>query len=456
MLKSLPATGDVSETVTQLVKLDAELCQSANPQNSTDDTEQLQTFLEDLLLDMKAEDWIFAVNRVLPSTLQIRPEETAVVTGRDSIKRCFELIVESGLKRAATYLATSLDAEVAGLEREKQLVENYDHLIIRFCLGLSQRTVTMTWLSIVAEFVAKAEDGATVVRGMFRELQSANYGSTSFWLRDDSRERAAEVFQETSLAIGIYDSTAAESAADYSDFRPSFGAMRIFISRFLETLRHNQEVRLRTPPTRTELVLASVDPFGDVGYVPSLKTVLLPAVFLTEPYLYSKGVPLYFNYGIVGSLLASGLAKAVMDAQGLEPDRQGSTERRRKLERNVTLACLRRLHNKLGFKQNVSGTPEEQDVAMYALAQGALLAHASLAADLKALAMDQEEYASVWPEAQTTFFLRFCLWSCSGTQHPSPLSPKERCLLPLHNMPAFASTFGCENRKDFFKSHCSF
>ncbi|KAH6919870.1 hypothetical protein HPB50_028737 [Hyalomma asiaticum] len=91
---------------------------------------------------------------------------------------------------------------------------------------------------------------------------------------------------------------------------------------------------------------------------------------------------------------------------------------------------------------------------MFALAQGVALAHASLAADFEAASPDQDTYDSLWPEAQTTFFLRFCLWSCSASQHPSPLTPMERCLLPLHNMPAFAETFGCAGRSDFVMGGC--
>nr|XP_050028126.2 uncharacterized protein LOC126523566 [Dermacentor andersoni] len=456
ILSSSSVSNDANETVANLVNLDAEIAQLLRERHARDDTQDLQTFLDGLVPGVKVDTWLSAMNTVLPSKRHLSANDIVVGRGVDSVRRCFETLVMSGLQMAAMYLAVSLQAEVAAIEMQKHLAAESKHHTIRFCLGLSQRAVAVTWHRIVTELAAVAEADDALVHDMFHALQRTSDDASVFsWLRRKSRLAATKVVHETSLTTSYYGRAGAEEpAAAYGSYAPTFGDPRHFVVDYMEALKEGQEVRFGAPPTWTELALSTLDPLGDVVYDPLLKLVALPAVFLTEPLLYATGVPMYYNYGIVGALLASQLATAVEHSGAIEVDAQGRPVPGRLRQRNVTLTCLRRLHERLGFAKNVSGSTQEQDDAMFALAQGVVLAHAGLAANLQASAPNRETYDSLWPEAQTTFFLRFCLWSCSASQQPSPLTPMERCLLPMHNMPAFADTFGCSKRSDFVMGDC--
>ncbi|KAH8031533.1 hypothetical protein HPB51_018979 [Rhipicephalus microplus] len=120
---------------------------------------------------------------------------------------------------------------------------------------------------------------------------------------------------------------------------------------------------------------------------------------------------------------------------------------------NVSALCLERLHALLGLEHEVGGSIEEQRRAMYVQAASLRLAYESLLASFGEVALDPD-FRALWPEAQKTFFVRFCLLSCDADQKPKPLSPRADCLLPLHTAPEFAEVFECASRDDFVFNGC--
>ncbi|KAK8763184.1 hypothetical protein V5799_034207 [Amblyomma americanum] len=91
---------------------------------------------------------------------------------------------------------------------------------------------------------------------------------------------------------------------------------------------------------------------------------------------------------------------------------------------------------------------------MYLLAQGLRLAFDALMTEFRELAPDYGVFVTHWHEAMRIFFLRYCLLWCSASQRPDPLTPREKCMLPLHNMPEFAKAFGCGNTAGFVGGRC--
>ncbi|XP_075553918.1 uncharacterized protein LOC142586919 [Dermacentor variabilis] len=128
------------------------------------------------------------------------------------------------------------------------------------------------------------------------------------------------------------------------------------------------------PPTHRDAVYQLLEPFGPVSFEGDLDSVLVPSLYLNDPYLYPRGVPMYYNYGTLGTQL--GTAMAHVDA--------------------------------VLYMQN----------------------------------------------ARRTFFSRSCLLWCSSDSAAGPLTARERCMVPLHNMRDFADTFGCSGRQDFVQGEC--
>ncbi|KAH7954780.1 hypothetical protein HPB49_021827 [Dermacentor silvarum] len=106
------------------------------------------------------------------------------------------------------------------------------------------------------------------------------------------------------------------------------------------------------------------------------------------------------------------------------------------------------------FKHNVSGTPDEQHSEIFRRAQGVRLAYNALLANFRAASPDYDVFSTHWPDAQWAFFVRVCMVHCTADQTPRPLTPRERCLLPLHNMDEFAGAFECRTKPGFIRGSC--
>ncbi|KAH8029263.1 hypothetical protein HPB51_024688 [Rhipicephalus microplus] len=50
-----------------------------------------------------------------------------------------------------------------------------------------------------------------------------------------------------------------------------------------------------------------------------------------------------------------------------------------------------------------------------------------------------------WPAARHVFFARFCLLWCDSNDGPSPITPREKCMLPLYNLQEFHEQYGCKS-----------
>lgn len=123
---------------------------------------------------------------------------------------------------------------------------------------------------------------------------------------------------------------------------------------------------------------------------------------------------------------------------------------------NTSALCLQRLHGRLGLRYRAIGvnSGERQRRDMFLWAQGLRLAYDTLVASLGPLTSNRH-LQGLWHEAQAVFFARFCLLSCDADQRlRTTLSPRAKCLLPLHNMPEFGAVFDCVYREDFVTEQC--
>ncbi|KAH6925599.1 hypothetical protein HPB50_007980 [Hyalomma asiaticum] len=243
-----------------------------------------------------------------------------------------------------------------------------------------------------------------------------------------------------------------------------------------------EEVMLRSPPTRAELTMTDMEGKGQLVYLPPLQSLFVPTLLQRSPYVYASGVPDRYNYGTVGGLMATRLIDAVVKTN------QAWNEVS-KTKRAKVIACLTGRHNRLGFsrkvksaiyclfvgaprvmgvvlsrsactrwkevhstssKQQVSGSVPEQQALMLSLSAGLRLAYAAMEADFReSVGHSESLIRKLWPDAQETFFMRFCLPWCSASHSPRTLTFKEMCLLPIYNMKEFGERYGCKSNSNY-------
>ncbi|KAL1484699.1 hypothetical protein MTO96_032425 [Rhipicephalus appendiculatus] len=436
VLEAFPDVRNATNVAQQLYWLDADLNMALRLPS--------KTFIERLPLDIAFEglvdgvtvaQWMKAANKILPTWRALGRRGAVLMRNPKMVKNVLGVLFSKGTKTAALYISAASE-----------------------CL-------TKTWPQLVSRLV-NAQGSVPVIEDMFATIKKAStYSKVFTWLGERSRVLANEEVASTPTVIqepidpkvnysglnisggGHGDNgslfTRSDALEDYS-----------FVHAYILARRHDQQVRGVSPPTLRELYAAKHGYVGDVAYSQRVGIVVVPGLYQMEPYVYDSDVPAYFNYGAVGALLASQVA-IIMHPNYAGAQNTGSWWARDTHERySRRVRCLVDLHYRLGFREHVTGSPQEQQAAMYTIVQGLRLAFDSMEADFRDHAPNYAVFSTYWPEATRIFFMRYCLLWCSASQKPNPLTPREMCLLPVHNMPEFAEAFGCSESARYVRGRC--
>ncbi|KAH8032238.1 hypothetical protein HPB51_024015 [Rhipicephalus microplus] len=330
------------------------------------------------------------------------------------LKNVFAVLFSKGTKTAALYVSAYLASYVAIMERDKLRVRSGEITVPWSCLNRASECLTKTWPQLVGKLV-NSQGSVQITENMFATIKEASaYPKVFTWLGERSRMLSNEEVASTPAVIQEpIDPKVNYSGLDFdgnghvanngslvtrNDTREDY----MFVRKYILARQHDQQVRGVSPPTLMELYSASHGYAGDVAYSQRVGVVVVPGLYQMEPYVYDSDVPAYFNYGTVGALLAS----------------------------------------------------QEQQATMYMIVQGLRLAFDSMEADFRDHAPDYSVFSAHWPEATRLFFVRYCLLWCSASERPNPLTPREMCLLPVHNMPEFAEAFGCSESARYVRGRC--
>ncbi|XP_065300594.2 uncharacterized protein [Dermacentor albipictus] len=418
----------------------------------------LEEFLGELVPGVNATAWAGKVQDVLVRFGEkgLFLSDIAIANEATGFRRAFrEMTSNGGIQQTALYLASHLDAEILSLELSRRRLSLDPEDEERFCVALVQRTLPSLWPRFVASAlqVRRTED---VVEAIFDQLKEASHDTAMLKWFTASLRQAAHKNIRTSINDGA--NRYAQVVDDLAEWNASFVELFVKVTAFVHG------VRLRSPPTREELLVPLWERRGELAYSRSTTAVVVPTLYQQAPYLYPVSVPAHFNYATVGALLATAIAEVIApvlltaNESRRDSDRHSGSWWTRGAMRQyrISAACLEQLHNHLGLQRRVSGGGgERQRHEMVLRAQGLRLAYDALVASYGRSAAGRD-FRKQWPEAQAAFFARFCLLSCDADQSPSPLSPRASCLLPLHNMPEFGAAFGCASREDFVTQQCLF
>ncbi|KAL1414214.1 hypothetical protein MTO96_007690 [Rhipicephalus appendiculatus] len=433
-------------------------------------TKSLREILEGMLPDVSVADWVLIFDDVLHSSgKRVYSTHSAFTTRAQSFRKAFRNIADNnGIAVTASYVASHLDAEVLSLEMSRERVSRDVTKTARFCLALAQRSLAHSWPKLIAKLV-NAKESLRVLEAMNQNIRnmSHDFDVLFTWLPKTARSVMGKKIDLMTLVVvsgsDARDHLDPNDDHEDEDYAPLLTYIETesvgFVDMYLRTMAYSHERQAHSPPTLRQMYVTRFEDHHELAYSPTLHSVVVPTVYQMSPYLYATGVPSQFNYATVGTLMSARFvemaAPAVIPARTTAPAFQVMEPQHGTAMRmfNASALCLQRLHTLLGLQREVAGSVEEQRHAMYIQAASLRLAYEALLASFGQVALTPD-FRALWPEAQKTFFIRFCLLSCDADQKPKPLSPRADCLLPLHTAPEFAEVFECTSRDDFIFNNC--
>ncbi|XP_065289066.1 uncharacterized protein [Dermacentor albipictus] len=173
-------------------------------------------------------------------------------------------------------------------------------------------------------------------------------------------------------------------------------------------------------------------------------TLVVPRALLLRPFFRPFG-PLGLNYAGLGAIMGHEIMHA-FDVQGImhndvyEPWASNDIIK----EYTKKAVCLRQSHRSvLSFSARQEVLNDTADSENMADLVGAMTAYATYASLPPAQA--NVTLAGLDMSAERLFFINYCVMWCHeyGASHVRYAPDRSRCIVPLMNMPEFASAFGC-------------
>lgn len=486
VLKAFPDVSSHAKTAEMLFNIDFDVSVIVDDdQRYLEAKVSFSEVFEHAVKGVDVQDWLEYFNEILPPSRQLNSSSDLVLTtGLDQIRKSLSVITSYGVQKAGLYLSAYLAMHAAWMESVRLKVKHDDLRTALFCMNVTRHVLRQSWPQLTAKLIPVPREAAAVVEAVFESVKKASAGVGSFtWTGHKGRLAIVEAIGNTSLATRLPFEEGVDYSRLYSDEANATAngkpladddpewAMKHFVATYFRAMRHDRQVLFSHPPSRLQTLLWRLGHTGKLRYVPAVRTVIVPGIYQMEPYAYISSsvdeyMPEYINYGTLGALLSWELARIVTRGRGasrvgpvaLESREDFARGRQRRKGTDDSyldrLYCLLDLHSSLGFKHNVSGTPDEQHSEIFRRAQGVRLAYNALLANFRAASPDYDVFSTHWPDAQWAFFVRVCMVHCTADQTPRPLTPRERCLLPLHNMDEFAGAFECRTKPGFIRGSC--
>ncbi|XP_065289060.1 neprilysin-1-like isoform X2 [Dermacentor albipictus] len=173
-------------------------------------------------------------------------------------------------------------------------------------------------------------------------------------------------------------------------------------------------------------------------------TLVVPRALLLRPFFRPVG-PLGLNYAGLGAIMGHEMMHA-FDVEGIMYNEEYEPWDSIDIIKEYTkkAVCLRQSHRSvLSFSARREALNDTVDSENMADLVGAMTAYATFAslppaqANVTLVGLDMS--------AERLFFVNHCVMWCHeyGTSHVSYAPDRSRCIVPLMNMPEFASAFGC-------------
>ncbi|XP_065284408.1 uncharacterized protein [Dermacentor albipictus] len=359
------------------------------------------------------------------------------------VRQSMQVVVKHGLRNATFYLATILEADVVYVLSKHSKISNDDASKGFYCLRFTHKCLALTWAYLAARLLAPA--GSTGVIYNIHKFAKEIIEETNqvfSWMNHTTAVKARELVSNTSLDVVAREAFKI-SRVNYEGPSPGLDESDPFLKTLVVALRHHYTVMAANPPTRLELALSDFEFKNSLTYVRDKKSILVPTLYQNNPYMYPFRVPDFFNYGTLAALIAQVLVTEVVGSL------QSAWDSQTRVKHAEVLSCLAERRRSMGFGELNSDGDERQNALLLSLTMSLRVAYYALMKAFRLQAKTDKVFGDYWPAAEQVFFDRYCLLWCNAAQDANPLTPREKCMLPLYNMEEFVDHYGCKDRANF-------
>ncbi|KAH6932176.1 hypothetical protein HPB50_003487 [Hyalomma asiaticum] len=425
---------DVNATVLELLKYDQRVAQWETNMTIAE-TVKLSQF-GTLLHQTDLRLWLEYVNSVIPRNLGINEASPVMCPDLAFVKAAVESLV-SNSRIGLIYIFFHIIAEIGRFYYRSKFIHDKPNETDVLCSTASLDVMGSRWLYLYANLtrtLLSTPSRAGRIFSWVRNVSSANLLDSGM---DEADERGARTAVEhvTLFAHTSRSSSPSSNGSARMSNGDNYTAGFAVYYASLKALEAKR--RLRDPPSLEELVAEETLLAGAATYTRLLNVVVLPPAMRRPPLMYSTRVPLEFDMGTVGVVMAKALFEA-----GFPSVR--SRETWYKLNVKQFVDCVQRSSSFASVVGAVNLTIR-QGVELFAWARAVKIAHNVMKSSYSTKSGGTEVPEDVWIAAMRTFFRRFCLLTCNAVSAGN--EARLRCLVPLLNMAEFANAFRCRGTK---------
>ncbi|XP_054928952.1 uncharacterized protein [Dermacentor andersoni] len=434
---------DVDDQLDLLTTMDAEVEKIF----STGERKMAQVMLRDALHGMvtgvSAEDWVAAVRASHREEIALVVTDDILTNNSGVYKPAMQAVTKHGVTNATFYLATNLEADMLYVLSQHSIISKHDVSKGFYCLYFTHKCLALTWAYLAARLLAPVGSTGVIYNMLkfMKEIVSETQEAFS-WMKNATAVKAMDEVSKTSLQV-VAGEGFNISRVDYAGPTPALDEEDSFLKNLLIALRHHHTVMAANPPTLLELRLSDYEFSSSLTYVREKKAILVPTLYQNNPYVYLFRVPDFFNYGTLAALLARELVTGAVGS--LQNDWNDET----RAQHAQVLRCLAERRKSLGFGGLSPDGGERKEELVLTLTISVRIAYYALMKSFRIQAGTGKMFNEYWPAAEQVFFARYCLLWCSASEVANPLTPREKCMLPLYNMEEFVDHYGCKDRANF-------
>ncbi|KAK8778022.1 hypothetical protein V5799_020638 [Amblyomma americanum] len=410
--------------VSPLLKFDRILL----PQRRASEEAEMSGITKTVFMDyIGGDDWFTFINNLLPSNLKFKNTSNVLATEIDVVK----LVVDEFRKNhtlGLSYILTQISIEIGRFYRIPL------GRLTNTCLQLAEEILPPVWATVFNNLTTPLMSDPTRADAIFLNVRNVFAKHLlKMGLSEDDDNLIASYIKNVRLHFHNTMMTTSPNASVWfpSEMSESSAALPKLHAKLKtrEALR-----RLVDPPSAEEAILGRHQLSNDVTYSRILNIIVLPAALRRPPVLYSSKVPIEFDMGVVGVLLATQVFRAS------EPPER-SFEDWYHHYAGFFSHCL--AHSKLLSEvADFNNLPRSRALHIFMWTYSLLIAYRAVREHYEEQS-EATNFRDVLQSAQQILFRRFCLLTCGGSLRNNTDEPRLDCIVPVANTPEFFDAFGC-------------
>ncbi|KAL1444890.1 hypothetical protein MTO96_045337 [Rhipicephalus appendiculatus] len=431
---------DANTTVARLLEFDNSL--RSESRYATDEKMADNAKNEFMEQYIGGHDWLSFVNSLLPSTSHLKETSLVLVSDADMIKKSVNGL-RKDIKLGAIYILLHVAAEIGRFYRIPL------SQVTNVCLQMTEEVLPPELSNVFNNLTTRATSDPSRAGAVFFRVRKvfAKHPLKQGLSEEDKKSmiaflsnlnlhvhRTALGFWPNGSGWRLNESTDASSSA----FPQVHGVLKV-----REAVR-----RLADPPSLEQTTVTRDLLAIDTTYSRPLNEIFLPPALRRPPALYSGDVPIEFDMGTVGVLLAMQMVRAS------EPSPNASQEW---YDKNIGafVRCAKQFKAN-GIASQIDALSADRLHELFIRTYSLRVVHDVVSTYYDGY-HDASNFKFVWKEVQRILFRRFCLLSCGNSERVSRTDASSRldCLVPVFSTPDFYEAFQCAGIEAAATENCA-